>query len=90
MIYNEPASGCVITWLARFKPGGRQYQYAAVHIEARGWYTTDTIHTNPITWDQLRIRIGRSPCFVAGGWLPVQHVMEGETVAYALPGGAHG
>ena len=85
MIYQEPGPGCVLVWYARFQKGGRQYQYAAVHIEGRGWYTTDTIHENPISWNRLRMRIGSSPCFAATDWLPVPHVLEGEAVTYALP-----
>lgn len=90
MIYQEPPPGCIITWLARYRAGGRQYQYAAVHVAGRGWYTTDTIHANPITWPQLKTRIGGSPCFVATGWATVEHVIEGETITFALPGGEGG
>jgi hypothetical protein len=90
MIYSEPGPGCVLTWFAQFQRGDRRYQYAAVHIEGKGWYTTDTIHDNPITWAALRIRIGRSRCFAVTGWAEIPHVLEGETVTHALPGGGHG
>ena len=85
MIYQEPGPGCVLTWSARFRKGGPSYQYAAVHIAGKGWYTTDTIHENLITWEALRIRVGQSRCFVATAWAEVPHALEG---TYALPGGA--
>ena len=56
-----------------------------MNIAGYGWYTTDTIHDNPITWAQLRVRIGTSPCFAATAWAPIPHALEGETVTYALP-----
>lgn len=90
MIFQEPPPGCVITWLARYTDGGRQYQYAAVHIAGRGWYTTDTLRPSPWAWPMLQSRIANAPCYVASGWLDVAHVLDGDVVTFALPaGGAH-
>lgn len=73
MIAIEPPPGSVITWLLRFSPNGRAYQYVAFRVEGRGWFTSSTKLGRALMWSEVQQLIKDTPAYVATAWEPLHH-----------------
>lgn len=73
MIAHEPGPGHVIRWQQQLNPGGKIYDFIALHVAGRGWYTTALNQWHPVSWPQLREFIGDCPAWVAVSWQPLGH-----------------
>lgn len=67
---SEPPEGSVLKWVKTFKRNPEQgYTYVALHING-AWYLSGK-HADPMTWDDLVVLIGDSPCELATNWMEI-------------------
>lgn len=71
MIAKEPPPGSVITWWMRYTPDGPEYQYVALRVAGRGWFTTSTKFGRALMWSEIQTLVGASRCEIASTWLPL-------------------
>jgi hypothetical protein len=67
---SEPPEGSVLKWVKTFKRNPEQgYTYVALHVNG-AWYLSGK-HADPMTWDDLVVLIGDSPCELATNWMEI-------------------
>jgi hypothetical protein len=72
---SEPPEGSVLKWVKTFKRNPEQgYTHVALHVNG-AWYLSGK-HAEPMTWDDLVVLIGDSPCELATNWMEIPQLKQ--------------